>query len=189
MADPFRLRVLKALTTELKKVSPENTRPDGLPFVHDLTDFVDADGIDRARVYRGRDWFGASDPLPLVSILERPEPADLDESPVGATHGAGEYELILQGFVEDDPLNPTDPAHVLAAEVIAVLVAARTQKKVGSRRESDILGFGDKMPCVGDIHIAKSPVVRPATEGISSVAFFYLPITLDLYEDLANPFA
>lgn len=189
MADPFRLRVLKALSAELKNITPTNTRPDGEPFAHDLTDFVDADGVTRERVCRGRDFFGPNDPLPLISILEAPEPDPQDVAGRGATHSAGEWKLIVQGFVQDDRANPTDPAYILAAEVISVLAAARTRCLPGRGRAGDILGFGSRAPCVGDIRIARSAVVRPPEEGISDTAFFYLPITLDLYEDHLDPFA
>lgn len=193
MADPFRLRVLKALAAELKQITPTNTRPDGEPFAHDLTDFVDGDGVTRERVARGRTWFGPSDPLPLVSILEAPEPEQQDVASRGATHSAGEYHLIVQGFVADDPQHPTDPAHVLAAEVISVLAAARTRRLAGHGRAGDILGFGSRAPCVGDIRVSRNAVVRPPDlqpdgSGVSDTAYFYLPIVLDLYEDVLNPF-
>jgi len=182
MAKPFRLRVLKALAETVKKVAPTHVRGgDGLPFENDLTDYVDAAGVQRPRVFRGRDLFGPSDPLPLVSILEHPRAAEQLMSSGANTTATGEWELLIQGFVEDDPEHPTDPAHVLAAEVISVIAAERHNRY-------SLFGLGNREPCVTDIRIG-APVVRPADDTISTTAFFALSVTLTLVEDLAAPFA
>lgn len=179
--DPFRLRVLKALCAELKTIDPANTRPDGEVYQHDLSDYEDEGGTMRPRVFRGRNRFGPTDPLPLLSVLEDPDAAKPETGPAGNQASAGQWVLIIQGFSPDDPENPTDPAHLLAAEVVSILAAARAQ-------EGDVLGLGDVLPCVTDIEIG-SPVVRPGDDDISSTAHFYLSIALTLVEDIADPFA
>lgn len=173
-ADPFRLRVLKALGDLFKTITPANGK------MHDLSDYLDAAGVVRPRVFRGVDTFGQNHPLPLVSILEHPRALDQALGPGGATVSTGEWDLLVQGFVPDDPDNPTDPAHRLAAEVVAVLAAER-------ERRNDLLGFGFRCPCVTGLEFG-SPVVRPADGMVSTQAFFLLGVTLTLVEDPARPF-
>lgn len=62
MADPLRLRILKALTAEFEQMT-------------------DANGESMAgKVFRGRDHFGNDDPLPMISILE-----SVDEKVIAGT--------------------------------------------------------------------------------------------------------
>lgn len=179
MADPFRLRVLKALTDHLKTITPANG------YESDLSDFTAPDGLPSLRVFRGRDSFGESDLLPFVSILEDFRPDEQEVGPAGpksnSSPGTGEWRLLIQGFVKDDSVNPTDPAYLLAADVIKALARAR-------KARYDILGFGSTMPCVQDLRF-KQPVVRPADSEVSSTSFFFITVTLKLAENLENPFA
>ena len=175
MADPFRLRVLKALTDHLKGITPSNG------YNSDLSDFTSEDGFQSVRVYRGRDSYGESDQLPFVSILEDFRPDEQKLGGNGQTSGTGEWRLLIQGFVKDDPVNPTDNAYVVAADVIKALVLAREQRY-------DILSMGSVMPCVTDLTF-KQPVVRPADGEVSSTAFFFITLNLKLVENLKNPFA
>lgn len=172
---PFRLRVLRAMTATLKTVTPANG------FVANLSDFEE-DGATRSRVYRGLDEFGPSDPRPLVNILEHPRALEQTQATGGGTSRTGDWDLLIQGFVQDDHENPTDPAHMLVADVIAALAR---EKRVN---EGNLFGEGDRKPCVTDIKIG-AQVVRPADGDISDVAFFFLTVTLVLVEDLENPFA
>lgn len=187
MIDPFRLRVLKALSATIKTVGPAITYRDpatgeDVPFVNDLSDYPDPDDatITRERVFRGRELFGTSDPLPMVSVLEHPRALDALLAPEGSQSAVGEWDLLVQGFVTDDPKHPTDPAYVLAAEVIAVIAKAAAQPR-------NILGLGFREPCVSKLAIG-SPVVRPADGVNSDQAFFWLTLTLTLVEDRENPF-
>lgn len=175
MADPFRLRVLKALTDHLKGITPANG------YESDLSDFTAEDGLTSARVFRGRDSFGDSDTPPFVSVLEDFRPEEQSLGGPGATEAAGEWRLLIQGFVKDDPQNPTDPAYVLSADVIKSLIVARKSKY-------DILGLGNAMPCVNTLSF-KQPVVRPADGEVSSTSFFFITLNLKLVENLENPFA
>lgn len=173
MPEPFRLRVLKALTTAIKQVTPANDCE------NDLSDYTDDGGTIRPRVMRGRERYGDGDPLPMVSILEDPRALELTMPGGDARSGISDYSLVVQGFVQDDPDNPTDPAHVLAAEVVRAIARTRTR--------NNILGLGNKESCVSDIRVG-GYVVRPADDLISTTAFFYMTITLRLVEDLENPF-
>ena len=174
--DPFRLRVLKALTDVIKTVTPANG------YAHDLSDFTDEAGRTSARVFRGRDVFGFNDPLPMISILEAPRPMDQAFGTQGSAASTGDWEILVQGFVPDDPENPTDPAHPLIADVMVAIAKARKE----SRR--DLLGLGDTAPCVTDLRLG-APVVRPADDEMSTVAFAFLGVTMTLAEDLENPYA
>lgn len=175
MADPFRLRVLKALTEHLKRITPSNG------FNSDLSDFTAKDGYTSPRVIRGRDNFGSNDELPFVSILEDFRPDEQKLGGPGATQAAGEWRLLIQGFVKDDPHNPTDPAYVLSADVMKALAELLESKY-------DILGTGNVMPCVTKITF-KQPVVRPADGEVSDTSFFFITLNLYLAENLKNPFA
>lgn len=162
---PFRLRVLIALTDVLGAI----VRAGEIPYGYDLS----------AAVFRGRDLFGDDDPLPMLSILESPSPADANMQGNGGASSSGDWELIVQGFVQDDPQNPTDPGHYLMADVKRVLAAERAKGA-----DFDILGMGGK---VTDLRWG-SGVVRPSDEN-SARAYFWLSVTLGLVENQTDPFA
>lgn len=170
---PFRLAVLQALTARLKTVTPDND------YVSDLSD-TEVDDVTLSRVYRGRDQFGFNDPLPMVSIREHPKALEQTQGTTTSGSRTGDWDLMIQGFVTDDPENPTDPAHWLACDVVKALMAEKA-------REDDIFGFGGRKPCVTDIKIGPYAAL-PADGEVSDVAFFIMPVTLVLVEDLSSPF-
>lgn len=160
---PTRLRILEALTETLEGITPTNG------YSHNLG----------GRVYRGRDIFGYKDPLPMVSILEQLEEQEQQPSPAAAGVVRGAWTLNLQGFVEDDRNNPTDPAHYLLAEVKQRLIQERIRD-----RQRDILGMGNTVT-----NLRMSPgIVRPPDE-ISDKAYFWLRVTLEVVENLNEPYA
>lgn len=161
---PFRLRVLDALTDVLKTITPGNG------YVHDLSQAV----------FRGRSIYGENDPLPMVSILETPIDIEQIISPEFSVDSTGDWDLLIQGFVEDDPENPTDPAHFLMADVKKALIRERKRRNNGDINILNMGGLVDKLN-VG------AGSVRPSDE-ISSVAYFWVRITLRLVEDLENPY-
>ena len=163
MSDPFRLRVLKNLTAAIEGVSPANG------YKNNLT----------GAVFRGRDIFGESDPLPMVSILEAIEEKAQLPAPAGGPQSNGPWELLIQGFVEDDYNHPTDPAHLLMAEVKKRLAEERVRD-----RQYNILGMGGQ---VTDLRISHG-VVRPPDE-VSGKAYFWLRLTLVVVENLLDPYA
>jgi len=182
MSDPFKLRALKALTDALKEITPDND------YVSDLADFDPGDGVTTARVYRGRAWFGDSDPIPLVSILEGVSPADeVAEPPIGAVASEYDWAILVQGFVDDDPDNPTDPAYQLMADVRQRIAVEQVRKVEGSRSQHDPLGLGRGKNRIEKITIG-SGVVRPADD-VSAKAWFWLSLNLRVVENAADPYA
>ena len=165
LPDPYRLRVQKAVSAALKEITPANG------YLHDLS----------AAVFRGRNIFGEPDPLPMVSILEAPIQPDQPKTPDGGATQNGEWELVIQGFAEDDKFNPTDPAHRLLADVKKRL--GIEAKKYVPGKGYATFGMGGKL---GKLVIGPG-VVRPPDE-ISSKAYFWLTIRLGLVEDMDDPY-
>lgn len=180
---PFRLRVLTALTAALKEITPAN----GYEF--NLADFDPGDGYPKARVYRGRAWFGDDDPIPMLSVLEADGAEEVSNPPHGVAAGRYEWPLIVQGFVDDDPSNPTDPAYILAADVVRRLALETVRKVRPNDRaaDTDILGIG--LRGVNKLTALKvgTPVVRPADD-VSAKAYFALPLTMITVELGATPY-
>lgn len=177
---PWKLRVLHALTDAIKEITPD------AGYESNLSDFDPGDGVTTARVYRGRAWFGDEDPVPLVSVLENDSANEVSSPPVAATTSEYEWPLLIQGFVNDDPVNPTDPAYVLLADVRRRLAAERTRKLPGSQSKFDPFGLGRGVNRVTEIRIG-SGVVRPADD-VSSKAYFWLPLVIVLTENAAEPY-
>lgn len=163
--DPYRLRVQKAVSSALAEITP------AAGYQFDLS----------KAVFRGRNVFGESDQLPLVSILEAPIQPDAPRLPDGGTTQNPVWELVIQGFVDDDKWNPTDPAHRLLADVKKRL--ALECEKYTPGKGYDTFGMGGRL---GKLTIGTG-VVRPPDE-ISSKAYFWLTINLGLVEDMADPY-
>jgi len=100
--------VLKKLVEHLEEINPDNTDPaTDLPYTVDL----------RGKVYRGRSVLTVDAAEDCLSLLEFPRQEIYRE--VGE-HGIVRHEswmLMLQGWPEDDPENPSDPAYALKAMV------------------------------------------------------------------------
>ena len=173
---PFRLRVQKSLTAALQQITPANG------FYSDMADFTNDRGKSQERVYRGRTLFGEDDPLPMLSILEEPIAPETDLAPTAGTSGVGSYDLMVQGFVDDDKKNPTDPAHMLMADVKQRLIALKQDENLSDR----VFRFGPKANTVVGVSFGGG-VVRPADE-VSAVAYFWLRVSFELAEDHLNPF-
>lgn len=160
--DPFRLRVTKAISATLEAVNPDNG------FEYDL----------RGVVTRGRTRIGENEPVPMVTILEAPIPLEWKFRNGDNDHGSGNWELLVQGFVPDDKINPTDPAHRLMAEVKHVLIGEKRRD-----RGRNAFGLGGK---VMEVFVGQGAVRPP--EFASDKAFFWLTLTLKLAENLDNPY-
>lgn len=176
--EPFKLLVLRALTACLKEVTPANG------YTSDLSDFDPGDGVQSERVFRGRPWFGDSDPIPMVSVLEPIDEGDyLFATPADTGSGSYEWPLVVQGFVADDPAHPTDPAYRLMRDVRRRLVREKLRKKPGMNT-TDPLGtsqFGLPGCRVTDMKISTGKV-RPADD-TSAKAYWWLVVTLAITED------
>lgn len=172
---PFRLRLQKSLSAALEQITPGNG------FFSDLSPFVE-DNETKRRVFRGRTIFGEDDPLPMVSILEEPIAPETDLAPVSGSASLGSYDLMVQGFVDDDHENPTDPGHILMADVKRRLIELKDDEDQRHR----VFRFGPKANTVIGVSFGGG-VVRPADE-VSAVAYFWLRVSFDLAEDHLNPF-
>ncbi len=185
--DPFKLRVLTAFTAAFKTITPD------AGYVNDLSDQVTLDEDDveidrKGRVFRGRGWFGEDDLLPMVSVLEGVNPADeVDEQPIDTTTGEFDWPLLVQGFVDDDPENPTDPAYRLLADVRQRLAVERARKASGTHQPDPFgLGLAGRNRIVS---ISIGPgVVRPADD-VSSKAYFWLTVVLRIVDNASTPYA
>lgn len=172
--DPYRLRILKGLTRSLEQISIS----DG--YKYDLA----------GHVWRGRSVFGPNDVVPLVSILEPPLPIDSIKQHEDDATTQGEWDLIVQGFMDDDASHPTDPAHYLMADVKKRLAVERKtnfggrHKGIAPKYNLFDLGMGTALSIVR----VGAGVVRPADE-VSSKAYFWLTLTLKIAEDDDDPYA
>lgn len=164
MADPQRLRVLKALTALLEGTTP--TAPTIEPPLASLV----------GRVFRGRARFGDNDPDVMLSILESPRPQSLvftDEQQ--ASHGT--WQLLIQGWCPDDKENPSDPLYFFLADIEQRLdrVVAESQS-TGYPKYPEHYMLGG---LITKIEVGQG-TVRPPTENISSKSFFYIPVQVGL---------
>lgn len=163
---PLRLEIQRRLTAMFEEIMIA----DG--YQHDMV----------GRVFRGRGVFGDETPVPAISILQVPIPLDQIPSPEDAALSAGGWELMVQGFVTDDKDNPTDPAEVLMADAKKRL-ALEKKKTNWDKPEQGILGLGR---FIETLYIGTG-VVRPPDD-LSNKAYFWLTITLNIAEDLADPY-
>lgn len=165
--NPLRLEVLKRMTAVLEEITVVNG------YFHDLA----------GQVHRGRGVYGDETAIPCLSILEAPIPLDQLPSAKDNVSQSGPWELVIQGWVKDDKANPTDPAHVLLADVKRRLALERSKAVNWDDPEDGIFGLGR---AVDQLYIGPG-VVRPPEE-ISSKAYFWLTITLDIVEDMTKPY-
>lgn len=173
MSDPFRLRVMKAITAQLQTITPANG------YLHDMSDFKDEAGRQMPRVFRGRVDFGESDPLPMLVVVEDPAAGETPNGNVSAGTAMNNFRVVIQGFVADAS-HALDPAYLLSAEVIKALVAAKPR--------GDVLGLGKVMPCVTAMSIGQ-PRHRTPPGTSSDFTHFAVAVTLTLAENLEAPFA
>lgn len=163
--EPFRLRVQKALTAALEQIVPEGE-------TQSLT----------GKVFRGRAIFGDNDPLPMISILESITERDLLNPPPAGRSVKTPWELLVQGWTYDDFANPTDPAQHMLAQVKKRLTQLRVEG-IGPQGERNLLGLGPRV----DNIVFSTGVVRPADE-VSSKAYFWLKVQIDIVENLLDPY-
>lgn len=170
MPEPFKLRVLRNLVAELKTIRPANG------YTSDLS----------SSVFMGRTEYGDTDPLPMLSILEPPVAPDQLPQPRNSSVTNGDWDLLLQGFCQDDHNDPTVPAYKLMAEVhmcLAMIKHGPEAERAKTGKSVPILGIQG----VDDMRIGTG-VVRPPDE-ISAKAYFWLNITLGITEDYLQPYS
>ena len=162
MTDPLKLRIQKSMQETFSQITHANG----------FRSNVNA-------VYRGRIAIGDDEPLDAITLLEPPVPDDPIRGAPANTASSGIWEVLVQGFVEDDYENPTDPAYVLMTEVKMMLARER-------RRDDGFNMFGQDNK-VSEILIGQG-ICRPPDE-LSVRAYFWLPVGIRITEDLLNPFA
>lgn len=158
MADSKRLKILKALSVQLADVTVANGYR-----------------TDVQKVYRGKTTLGSNNPLPCITIIEAPTP---DDQPFRAAEGVKQKDnwyLFVQGFVKDDPDNPTDPAHDFLADVKRCL-----SRNFDANSAEYMLGG-----------LAASFRMEPGTCAppgeVSPTAYFWLRLEVGVAEDLRDP--
>lgn len=173
----LKLQILKFLTGYLQGITVNNG------FDHDLAESV----------YRGKTLFGANDKGPILTILEAPN-TDYGIFANEATVRKNEWIVLVQGWADDarnraggkvvdDDTWQTDKVYNLLGDVeqrLAMLVA------VDDRGQPAYPGVYRMGGLVTDLKLGLS-VVRPPEGGVSSRAFFYLPVRVGLAYDLTNP--
>ena len=161
MADSKRLAIAKALTNVLEtEVAVANG------YQHDLA----------GKVHRGRVTFSVREALPRVAIMETLNP---DREPIRAGWQPTQKDsliLLLQGHAEDDQDHPTDPAHLLMADVKKALARIMLTTSPYFRLGGLIADFN-----------MEPGIVRPPDE-LSSMAYFYMRVRLEVVEHLADPY-
>lgn len=176
MPDSIRLTVLKRLTAILEGITLAN----GYDF--DLSNAV----------FRGRALFGESDPKTMVSIIEatRPDPgryAGYDQEERSSL-----WPLIIQGYTNNDLVNPSDPAYRLMAAVEKQLNKIKKELPSGQGPEFPefyMLGEGPKVESHLIAGFTFGPgVVSPPREQVSPQAFFFLPVWISLAGNPGQPY-
>lgn len=170
MADSYLLTVEKALASHIEAEVSGAGRP------------LDVTGA----VFRGRASYGRGDPSPMISILQSPD-IEVETNSAGTeTLRKGSKLYLVQGWVEDDPRNPTDPAHEMLAEVkraVAALMGDFDDPKYGLRQHS-----ANNQPLVESIDVGVG-LVRPPDEVSPSQAYCWLPVRIGLVESIDDPYA
>jgi hypothetical protein len=165
MAEPYRLLVLKELTSLLEGIEVA----DG--YNNDLA----------GKVYRGRLRFGDADPETLLSILEAPRQPDISFVGNNDFYKAN-LEILIQGYAADDKTHPSDPLYYLLDDVerkIHELTAV--DSKTGLPLSENYLLKG----MLADVK-HQGGLIRPPTDGVSSRCFLYWPITLVISNVFVN---
>lgn len=173
MSTPFRLVIQKALTAALEEIAVA----DGYNY-----DFAE-------RVFRGRLIYGDNDPDYMLSILEPPLPPDRLPAPTNSPGVGGSYDLLIQGFVPDDRDNPTDPAHLAMADVKRRLAIEQTRPHQLPRRGHNPFGLNSASGNRVEGFQIGAGVVRPPEGGVSTKAYFWLNLSLKIFEDNSSPFS
>lgn len=177
MADaiPQDLAILQALQTHLAFINPENESPGaGDAYRFDLRD----------KVWISRNQFGINE-VPAVAILESPRPLTGIGAGEDKLKRNEEWNLLVQGFADDDKTSPGSTAYWLKAYVVerlARLVAINDQGRPAFPEEY----FLGKL--ITGLTIGQG-VVRPPEANVSPTAFFYLPLLVKRVTDSSNPFA
>lgn len=173
---PKELAVLMRLTELLERIAPTNIDPaTTLPFTNDLT----------GKVFRGRTVIGAQETRPYFGLLEDPKPVDGQPAGPDGVKRLVKKGLLLQGFSQDDPVNPLDPAYFLKAQaeqMLSRIIAVKQSNGNPAFPEDHMLGGLLTSFTIG------TGVVRPSDPNVSPTAFFYMPLVVGMVTDATQPY-
>lgn len=170
MADTKQLVIMQRITTLIEGITPANG------YDYDLT----------GRVFRGKSVFGASEPLPFISILEslRPDPQPMEAGDEKMLREE-EWELLIQGWAITSQSHPTDALYGLKGALEHRL--ARIVAKDGNGNPT----FPDDYRLGRIVTAARigPGVVRAATPQTGGTEALYLPLRLRYVANVADPWA
>lgn len=173
MADSIQLDILKRLTAHLEGVTPAND------YEFDLS----------SAVFRGKLLYGDESPDTMVSIVEHLQ-GDITTDQAGeeGIETTQTWVLLVQGWTRNDPKNPTDGAYNLKAAVEHRLARLILRNSKGDPAYPDEFYLG--LWRAGNImSLTIGPgIVSPPREGISTKAFFYLPLGVGLALNISEPY-
>lgn len=170
MPDTKQLLILKRLTDHIAGVTPANG------YDYDLA----------GKVYRGISKFGADQPLPFVSILEsmRPDQRTVDGG-LEKLHRKESWELLIQGWVDENREYPTDDLYGLKGCVEKRIAEIVAMDNFGNPVYPAVFRLGG---LIVELKIGPG-VVRAATPQVGGAEAFYLPIIVVYAINLADPYA
>lgn len=173
MADPKRLLLKKKLTEWLEGITPANG------YQHDLSS---TDGV--TKVFRGRDKFGESDPLPALAIIEPLNPdRDIDDAGTGRVVSE-QLVLMIQGWAAPDvsEIHPTDAADRLLADA-----KKRIGELIGNDLpERELQPWHNLYGMAADVRVEPG-TVRPPDQ-FSSLAYCYFRVAFGFVEKIDDPY-
>jgi hypothetical protein len=170
-----RLHLLQALQLQLEGITEFN----GYDF--DLS----------GKVLRGRTLITVTQPdeckcgLPCLSIVESPRPDFSIYAGEDDVFRKDTWVLLIQGLVLDEKqtMQPSDKAYELAAAVEERL----SRINAVNATNGDDLYPDEKIPLINKLQIAP-PVIRAPDGQVSALAFFFMPIRLEVAVDSRSPY-
>lgn len=137
------------------------------------------------KVYVNRSLLGAdvSDKPPCLAIIEAPRNDFATFAGESAFNRADKWTLLIQGIVADDKTADTEQLpFFFCQDVERVLMCISEVKGSGNPKYPAWYLLGDM---ISSVEVAP-PVIRPPEPGVSSHAFFYLPIRLGLAVEIGQ---
>lgn len=175
---PLELVVLQRFTELLEGMNRTTTDPNtGTFYPFDLN----------GKVFRDRTAIGTNISGPYLSLLEAPVPEEELFAGDGQVKSTGDWKLLLQGFIDVDKNASAalDPAYILRAQCrqrLSRIIAQKDNGRGPMFPETYLLGG-----LISSLRIYRG-VVRPPESGVSSMAFFYVPLVVQLATDNTNPY-
>lgn len=173
MGDSIQLGILKLLTTHIEGVTPAND------YDFDLT----------GAVFRSRLLYGDDVPETMVSIVEHLQ-GDITTDVAGEENieSVQTWILLVQGIAKNEIANPLDNLYNLKASVEHRLARLILRDTKGNPTYPNEFWLGIRSWKVITGFTIGPGIVSPPREGISSKAFFYMPIGVGLALNISEPF-